>query len=67
MKPYKVTLFGETFEVEADYDYDARKKAAIEYRRQHGGPEPLAYLRSKTSVKLSDPRFDTRVRYPISA
>ena len=66
MKDYTVVLFGETFRVEADSDYDARKKAAIEYRQEHGGPEPLAYLRSKTSIKVSD-KCDKRVRYPILA
>ena len=64
MKEYTVVLFGETFKIEADSDYNARKLAAIEYRQKHGGAEPLAYLRSKTSIRVSE-KCDKRVRYPI--
>jgi hypothetical protein len=64
MREYTVTLFGEIFKIEADSDYDARREAAIKYRQEHGGPEPLVYLRSKTSIKVSE-KWDKRVKYPI--
>ena len=64
MKEYRVTLFGETFDITANSDYDARNQASLEYRLKQGGPEPLAYLRSKTSIKVS-PKCDRRIKYPI--
>jgi len=63
MKVYRVTLLGESFIIEADSNYEARRKASEEYRKKEKVEQPLVYLCSQCTVRVSD-KDDGRVRYP---
>jgi len=61
MKKYTVTLLGSVFTVEAENDYQARRLAAIEYRKVDT-THKISVLRMMGSVKVSE-EFDGRIRY----
>lgn len=61
MKKYTVSLLGSIFPVEAENDYQARRLAAIEYRKTDQS-QKISVLRMMCSVKV-DEEFDGRIRY----